>query len=95
MTNDGFTRLATIFVNDIDRVEYTVDGSPQSKTIDSFNINIGNLDVFITIPSTENGAFANFEVIGSTGITYTERNITFTKTKDGLKLNIPFIFVNG
>ena len=95
MTSAGFSRLATIFVNDVDRVEYTVDGSPQSKTISSFNVANGRLNMFISIPNTENGSFANFNVIASTGITYTERTISFEKTQDGIQLNIPFNFLNG
>ena len=95
MTNDGFTRLSNIFLNDIQSVQYDLDTVTQTNTTFTNTIDVGTLTLFVTIPSDQNGTFNNFRVIGTTGITYTERNITFTKTQDQLVVDIPFNFIQG
>lgn len=95
MTNDGFSRLASLFLNDIASIRYDVDGTEQTSTSYTSSIIDNRLTLFLSIPDTPNGLFDNFRIIGSTGITYTERNINFTKVSDGLIIDIPFIFVNG
>jgi len=94
MTNDGLNRLANLFANDISSVLYKVDTVEKEVTPSSKDVVDNTLDVILFIETTENGNFTDFKIKGITGIILTERNITFTKTEEGLRIVIPFKFLN-
>lgn len=82
MTNDGFDRLATLFINDIDSIKYELDGVTQ--TIDSINLSMTVLDARIIIegeiPTEQSGEITNFRLVSTTSIVYDYRaNLEFTK----------------
>ena len=94
MTSDGLNRIATLFSNDISTILYKVDTVQKEQAPLSKTVTDNSIDVVLSISSSENGNFTDFKIKGSTSIILTERNISFTKTSDGLLVRIPFNFVN-
>ena len=89
MIQTGLNRLIELFKNDIDHIEYDVDGATQIQNIYT-TIQEGNeLEVVFNI-DTVTGVIDNIKVIGTTVI-YDTKDKTFNKiTVDGQKVVIPY-----
>jgi len=93
MTNEGLNRIATLFLNDVEKMTYTLDGALKEKSI--LNSSIENANVIITfeIGRDEIGVFNNFKLIGKTGTVYATKVLNFQKENDKVIITFPYLFV--
>ena len=89
MIETGINRLIELFKNDIDHIEYDLDGSTQVQNIFTTTQEGNELEVAFNI-DTVTGVIDNIKVIGTTVI-YDTKGKTFNKiTLDGQKVVIPY-----
>lgn len=93
MTSDGLNRLMSLFKDDVDRVEFDVEGVTQSISSSNLTFDLTNnrLDISGTIGASEEGLIDNFKVVGAT-IEYDVRTtMSFTKASgQSLLFTIPY-----
>ena len=90
MIQTGLNRLIELFKNDIDHIEYDVDGATQIQNTYTATQTADELEIEFFIGDTLTGVIDNINIIGST-TTYDTKVKTFNKvTVDGQKVIIPY-----
>ncbi|NEZ48019.1 hypothetical protein FDF74_12645 [Clostridium niameyense] len=95
MTSEGFNRLASLFLNDIDKITYTQDKEKKEKKLFNSLIKDNKVTLYFKIDRAEIGTFDNFKLIGKSGIAYTSKILNFTKANDEIIIEFPFQFIEG
>jgi len=86
----GLNRLVELFKNDIDHIEYDVDGATQIQNIYTATQTADKLEIEFLVADTLTGVIDNISVIGTT-TTYDTKVKTFNKvTVNGQKVIIPY-----
>ena len=90
MIQTGLNRLIELFKNDIDHIEYDVDGATQIQNTYTATQTADELEIEFFIGDTLTGVIDNINIIGTT-TTYDTKVKTFNKvTVDGQKVIIPY-----
>jgi len=86
----GLNRLIELFKNDIDHIEYDVDGATQIQNTYTATQTADELEIEFFVGDTLTGVIDNINIIGTT-TTYDTKVKTFNKvTVDGQKVIIPY-----
>ena len=90
MIQTGLNRLIELFKNDIDHIEYDVDGATQIQNTYTATQTADELEIEFFVGDTLTGVIDNINIIGTT-TTYDTKVKTFNKvTVDGQKVIIPY-----
>ena len=90
MIQTGLNRLIELFKNDIDHIEYDVDGATQIQNTYTATQTADELEIEFFIGDMLTGVIDNINIIGTT-TTYDTKVKTFNKvTVDGQKVIIPY-----
>ncbi|KEI18242.1 hypothetical protein [Clostridium haemolyticum] len=93
MTEEAIERIANLFLNDIEKLTYTVNDSPKEKKIFKSYVKNGNVEILFKIDSSEIGTFDNFKLIGKNKTVYATKILNFQKTNDEIIIEFPFLFM--
>jgi len=86
----GLNRLIELFKNDIDHIEYDVDGATQIQNTYTATQTADELEIEFFLGDMLTGVIDNINIIGTT-TTYDTKVKTFNKvTVDGQKVIIPY-----
>jgi len=86
----GLNRLIELFKNDIDHIEYDVDGATQIQNTYTATQTADELEIEFFVGDMLTGVIDNINIIGTT-TTYDTKVKTFNKvTVDGQKVIIPY-----
>ena len=90
MIQTGLNRLVELFKNDIDHIEYDVDGATQIQNTYTATQTADELEIEFFVGDMLTGVIDNINIIGTT-TTYDTKVKTFNKvTVDGQKVIIPY-----
>ena len=90
MIQTGLNRLIELFKNDIDHIEYDVDGATQIQNTYTATQTEDELEIEFLVGDMLTGVIDNINIIGTT-TTYDTKVKTFNKvTVDGQKVIIPY-----
>lgn len=90
MIQTGLNRLIELFKNDIDHIEYDVDGATQIQNTYTATQTADELEIEFFVGDMLTGVIDNINIIGTT-TTYDTKVKTFNKvTVDGQKVIIPY-----
>ena len=90
MIQTGLNRLIELFKNDIDHIEYDVDGATQIQNTYTATQTADELEIEFFLGDMLTGVIDNINIIGTT-TTYDTKVKTFNKvTVDGQKVIIPY-----
>lgn len=93
MTNEGLNRIATLFLDDVAKIIYTLDGVLKEKSILNSSVDDSNVIVSFEIGRDEMGVFDNFKLIGKENTVYATKILNFQKENDKVIITFPYLFV--
>ena len=93
MTNEGLNRIATLFLDDVVKMTYTLDDVVKEKPILSSSIDGSNVIIIFEIGRNEIGVFDNFKLIGKENTVYANKILNFQKENDKVIITFPYLFV--
>lgn len=93
MTNEGLNRIATLFLDDVAKMTYTLDGVLKEKSILNSSVDDSNVIVNFEIGRDEMGVFDNFKLIGKENTVYATKILNFQKENDKVIITFPYLFV--
>lgn len=95
MTSEGIKRISNLFLNDIDKLIYTLDDNPKEKKIFKSSIENGVVEILFKIDDAEVGTFDNFKLISKDKTVYATKVLNFQKENDEIIIDFPFTFIKG
>lgn len=93
MTNEGLNRIVTLFLDDVAKMIYTLDGVLKEKSILNSSVDDSNVIVSFEIGRDEMGVFDNFKLIGKENTVYATKILNFQKENDKVIITFPYLFV--
>ena len=91
MTNEGLNRIATLFLDDVSKMTYTLDGVLKEKPILNSSVDDSNIIVSFEIGRDEIGVFDNFKLIGKENTVYATKILNFQKENDKVIITFPYL----
>lgn len=93
MTEEGLKRIAELFANDIEELNYTKDDLLQKVKVKP-QIYGNKIIVTLKIAREETGMLENFKLLGKNGLVYANKILQFKKSNDEVIVEFPFIIIN-
>lgn len=93
MTEEGLKRIAELFANDIDELNFTKDDLLQKVKVKP-KICGNKIIITLKIAREETGMLDNFKLLGKNGLVYANKILQFQKSNDEVIIEFPFVIIN-